>query len=221
MPPLASWHSGVFVDAAFFSKSYAERQMTPPWLDMQTARLRGDLFEAALSLHKAFIDAAAKPIRHNCGAFLDNYGTKSFDNPEKDSLITDLWATFFLVVPVVSTTFASVSKMFSRIGQEDLGWLLIDEAGQALPQAAVGAVLRSKRAVVVGDPLQIEPIVVLPESLTEKICENFTVDPELYNPPFASAQTLADRATGYLGSFETPFGTREVGVPLLVHRRCA
>ena len=74
---------------------------------------------------------------------------------------------------------------------------------------------------MVGDPLQIEPIVVLPESLTEKICDNFAVDPNIYNPPGASAQTLADRATGYIGSFETQHGTREVGVPLLVHRRCA
>lgn len=111
--------------------------------------------------------------------------------------------------------------MLAGLGQEDLGWLLIDEAGQALPQAAVGALLRTKRAVVVGDPLQIEPIVVLPESLTEKICDNFSVDATIYNSPGASVQTLADRATGYIGSFETQFGTREVGVPLLVHRRCA
>ena len=218
---LASTYSGAFVDGAFFSKSHAERQTTPPWLDAQTAKLRGDLFEAALALHKAFVDGAAKPIRHNCGIFLENYGAKSLGSPEKDSLIADLWTTFFLIVPVISTTFASVGNMLSGLGQENLGWLLIDEAGQALPQAAVGALLRSKRAVVVGDPLQIEPIVVLPESLTEKVCDNFSVDPNIYNPPGASAQTLADRSTGYIGSFETPYGTREVGVPLLVHRRCA
>ncbi len=217
----ASGHSGVCIDAAFFLRSHAERQTTPPWLDAQTAKLRGDLFEAALALHKAFVDGAAKPIRHNCGVFLENYGAKSLGSPEKDSLIADLWTTFFLIVPVVSTTFASAGNMFSGLGEEDLGWLLIDEAGQALPQAALGALLRSKRAVVVGDPLQIEPIVVLPESLTGKICDNFFVDTNIYNPPGASAQTLADRGTGYIGSFETPYGTREVGVPLLVHRRCA
>ena len=120
---LASGHSGVFVDAAFFSKNHAERQTTPPWLDAQTARLRGDLFEAALALHKAFVDGAAKQIRHNCGVFLENYGSKPLGSPEKDSLIADLWTTFFLVVPVVSTTFASVGNMLSGLGQEDLGWL--------------------------------------------------------------------------------------------------
>src|SRR5690606_35888762 len=39
--------------------------------------------------------------------------------------------------------------------------------------------------------------------------------------PAASAQTLADAATPYMAEFSTGPGTRTVGVPLLVHRRCA
>lgn len=74
---LAARHAGTFVDASFFSKSHEERQTTPPWLDAQTARLRGDLFEAALALHKAFVDGAAQKVRHNCSIFLENYGSRS------------------------------------------------------------------------------------------------------------------------------------------------
>ena len=146
------------------------KQKAAPGLDEKKARLRNDLFEATVALHKAFIDAAAKPIRHNLNTLLDGFGTRSLGSPEKDTLIPQLWSTLFLVVPVVSTTFTSVSRLFGTIGANEFGWLLIDEAGQTLPQAAVGALMRSKRAVVVGEPIQIEPVVELPDQLTEAMC---------------------------------------------------
>lgn len=213
-------HPGVFITDEFFALSHQQKQKTAPWLDKVAARLRNAVFEAAMELHRAFIDAAAKPVRHNLNVLMDGFGTRSLGSPEKDALIPHLWSTFFLMVPVVSTTFASVSRMFARIGPDDLGWLFVDEAGQALPQAAVGALLRTQRALVVGDPIQIEPVVVLPDQLTEAICGQFGIDALNYNAPGASVQTLADSATAYFGTFETKFGTREVGVPLLVHRRC-
>ena len=214
-------YPGVFISEDFFSLVHQQKQKTAPWLDKATSRLRNDVFEAAMGLHRAFIDAAAKPVRHNLNVLMDGFGTRSLGSPEKDAIIPHLWSTLFLLVPVVSTTFASVSRMFARIGPGNFGWLLVDEAGQALPQAAVGALMRTQRALVVGDPIQIEPVVVLPDKLTEAICGQFGIEPLAYNAPGASAQTLADTATSYFGTFETKFGTREVGVPLLVHRRCA
>ncbi|SHI39479.1 AAA domain-containing protein [Aureimonas altamirensis DSM 21988] len=217
---LSKQYSGIYIWEEFFEKRHADKQKAAPWLDEKTARLRHDVFEAAMELHRAFIDAAARPVRHNLNALMDGFGVRSLGNAERDALIPHLWSTLFLLVPVVSTTFASVSRMFGRIDPEEFGWLLVDEAGQALPQAAVGALMRTRRAVVVGDPIQIEPVVVLPDQLTEAMCHQFGIDPLIYNPPGASAQTLADSATEYFGTFETKFGTREVGVPLLVHRRC-
>jgi hypothetical protein len=108
--------------------------------------------------------------------------------------------------------------MFPKLGPEALGWLLVDEAGRG-PQATVGALMRRRRAVVVGDPTQIEPVVVLPDRLTEAVCAQSGVDPVVFNAPGASVQTLADSATAYYGTFETKFGS--IGIPLLVHRRCA
>lgn len=136
-------------------------------------------------------------------------------------LLPDLWSSFFLVVPSVSTTFASVGRMLKDIPTNSLGWLLIDEAGQALPQTAVGAIMRTKRAIVTGDPLQIEPVVTLPNNLTKSICEQFLVDPNRFNAPKASVQTLSDTVTSYFSEFNTKDGSRLVDVPLLVHRRCA
>ena len=40
-----------------------------------------------------------------------------------------------------------------------LGTLVIDEAGQASPQMALGAMFRCRKCIVVGDPKQIEPVV--------------------------------------------------------------
>ncbi|MFH4324795.1 hypothetical protein WAJ71_19840, partial [Acinetobacter baumannii] len=51
-----------------------------------------------------------------------------------------IWDSLFFVVPVVSTTLASFSRLFAGMGQDSLGWLLIDEAGQATPQSAAGAI---------------------------------------------------------------------------------
>src|SRR5690606_15643800 len=109
---------------------------------------------------------------------------------------------------------------FGKLPGNSLGWLFIDEAGQALPQAAAGAIMRAKRAVVVGDPLQIPPVISLPERLVREICGHFHVDHKEWSAPTASAQTLADRASRFQSSFEADQQARRVGLPLLVHRRC-
>lgn len=207
-------------DDTFFDQDDQIVQTAHLWFDDECSRERDDLFEAAMAVHRAFIDCAADPIRQNFAIFIESFGTRSLGTPAKDKLIPDLWSTFFLVVPIISTTFASVHRMFSRVPPETLGWLLVDEAGQAVPQAVVGAMMRTKRVVVVGDPLQIEPVVMLPNTLTEEICGFFGIDAMRFNAPEASVQTLADAASPYCAKFPIGSGHREVGAPLLVHRRC-
>ena len=200
--------------------SHCDKQLATPWFPAEAQRVRDDLFQAAIELHRAFIDAAAKPIRHNLGVLMSVMGGRRLRAGPQESLLGDLWTTLFLVVPLVSTTFASVERMLGRLPPESLGWLLVDEAGQALPQAAVGALLRTRRALVVGDPVQIEPIVTLPDQLTRTISLQIGVDPDKFTAPVASVQTLADAASPYVSEFQTRNGSRAVGVPLLVHRRC-
>ena len=109
--------------------------------------------------------------------------------------------------------------MFAHLGRESIGWLLIDEAGQALPQDAVGALWRARRAVVVGDPRQLEPISQVPAEFQERLRWPFEVDLR-WLPARSSAQTLADRQNKW-GTFVR--GDEEgvwVGAPLRVHRRC-
>lgn len=211
----------LIIDDEFLARTNAERQPTAPWLTAEEHRRRDALFQAALDLHRAFIDAAAKPLRHNLNAALQVLDGKGFADRGKDEMIPDLWSSLFLVVPALSTTFASVGTMLARMPAEALGWLLVDEAGQAAPQQAVGAIMRAKRAIVVGDPVQVQPVVLLPDRLTAAICRTFGVDPQRFGAPTASVQTLADDATAWFAEFPARQGSRTVGVPLLVHRRCS
>jgi len=210
-----------FIDDAFWGKAHADKQKASPWLDAEQQRLRDNVFVAAMALHRAFIDAAAKPLRHNLGALMNLFGGRPLPTDEKRALIPDLWSSLFLVVPLVSTTFSSVERMFRDLPPESLGWLFVDEAGQAVPQAAVGAIFRTRRAVVVGDPMQIEPVVTLPDRLPQAVCGHFGVDPDCFNAPEASVQTLADSASSFQTDIENQRGSRTIGAPLLVHRRCS
>jgi hypothetical protein len=209
------------IDADFWRKPHAVKQLTSPWFDAADQRLRDALFIEAMNIHKAFIDASAQYFRHNLGVLMMALSGKDFSDKKKQVLLPDMWASLFLVIPCISTTFASVGRMMKELPPESLGYLLVDEAGQALPQAAIGALMRTKRAIIVGDPVQIEPVVSLPDSLTRSICGEFLVEADRYNAPEGSVQTLGDQTSAFVANFVAPEAVRTVGVPLLVHRRCA
>ncbi|KAF1015550.1 MAG: hypothetical protein GAK31_01024 [Stenotrophomonas maltophilia] len=204
-------------DAGFHGLAHESKNLALPWLDRDLQSQRSELFEAAMEVRRAFIDAAAMPLLRNLNGLV---GRNFKLGADRRQLTSDLWASLFLVVPVISTTFASVERMLSQLPDESLGWLLVDEAGQATPQSAVGALLRTKHALIVGDPLQVEPAVPLPPVLTQAVMRGFKVDPDHFAAPNASVQTLADDGSLHCARFETTSGSRAVGAPLLVHRRC-
>lgn len=195
------------------------RELAAPWTDPAWNTDRTQVFLAALRLHRDFLAHEPLRMRQNLSAAADVVlGKAPRDLSESTALAA--WQSLFFVVPVVSTTFASFGRLFSHLGAEALGWLFVDEAGQATPQNAVGALWRSRRAVVVGDPLQLEPVLTLPFRAQQALRLDHGVD-ERWLPGRSSVQTLADHgmpAGTYLpGSDES----RWVGAPLRVHRRCA
>jgi len=94
-----------------------------------------------------------------------------------------------------------------------------DEAGQALPQMACGALWRAKRAVIVGDPLQIEPVNASPPLLSYHLSESFGLESSDLAGG-ASVQVLADRLNKYGTELKNKNNSIWVGSPLRVHRRC-
>ncbi|WP_216620839.1 AAA domain-containing protein, partial [Myxococcus xanthus] len=144
------------------------------------------MFIAALDVHRAFIEAHPTQMIANLGLASDWLSGKSLP-PDAAKLAME---SLCLVVPVISTTFASVPRMFPSIGSQAIGWLLIDEAGQAIPSHAACAIWRARRTVIVGDPRQLEPVSAMPQAVETMLADSLGVS-DGWLPSRVSAQGLA------------------------------
>ncbi|WP_314915544.1 ATP-binding protein [Pseudomonas helleri] len=196
----------------------SEIELLEPWIVEGWRQARAQVFIEALKLHRVFFQIEASRLRANLD-FITSTLTGSHYRGVSNSVVRSAWASLFMVVPVLSSTFASFARSFGSLGCAEIGWLLVDEAGQATPQAAVGALWRSRRAVLVGDPLQLEPIVTVSDAVLEHMRTRYQVDAH-WLPNRQSAQTLADQATPW-GRMAGPKDKKHwVGLPLVVHRCC-
>ncbi|WP_433558348.1 DEAD/DEAH box helicase [Pseudonocardia xinjiangensis] len=193
-------------------------QLCAPWADAEFTAARNRVTLEALRLHKAFILGAATLVRHNLTVAVT---ALNGNTTISDKALLAVWRTLFMTVPVISTTFASLPRLFGRLGREALGWLFVDEAGQATPQQVLGGIWRAQRTVIVGDPQQLEPIVTLPSTAQRALLKRYGVAEE-WLPDATSAQRVADRLNNYGTLLRDPIGDGStwVGAPLRVHRRC-
>ncbi|WP_118975918.1 DEAD/DEAH box helicase [Taibaiella koreensis] len=205
------------VDVNFFNKTHEQIHLSAPYTSEYINTLRGRILLKSLKLHRYAILSNAKQIKNNLQLFFDviNGRAKISNN---DTLT--LWNTFFFCVPVVSTTLASASRLFKNFKKETIGWLLLDEAGQATPQSVAGILWRAKRCIVVGDPLQIKPVVIQPEHLIKMLRAKNNVKDVLWSPLASSAQSLADRISAMGAHKREGEDVIWSGFPLLTHRRC-
>jgi len=219
---LAARHPGLVTvaDVANATDPDVREQMLPGNSDaFKDARAR--LFAAAMRVHLAFVCAAGPDLfDRNLRAALAMLQGRGEIQPIVQKAAEHLWATLALVTPVVSTTFASLSRGFAHMGAGSIPWLLVDEAGQAVPHQALGAIWRARRAVVVGDPFQVEPVMTMDRNVDAKLAERRGA-PDRHRATLASTQTLADAANPF-GAWVRPRAGRPVwvGCPLKVHRRC-
>ena len=194
-------------------KSSEDSQNACPWTFEEYDMAREALFYASLQVRKAFV-LESKCIKRNLFVY-EAYNNGKYTLAEKQQMFPHLFNALSVVIPVLSSTFASVGRFLKHAGNKSLGMLIIDESGQAVPQSALGAIYRTKRAVVVGDPLQVEPVVTIPNVLIDILGENTGVE-KCYRAIENSAQTFADN----INEFNGMIGNRQVGCPLVVHRRC-
>lgn len=193
-----------------------QQEQSSPWAHPEWRAARIRVFLAAMDLHRAFIEENARKMMANLALAMDALAG-GIPNGITRQIAFDSLA---IACPVISTAFASVPSLFGEMGAESIGWLLIDEAGQATPQAAAGAIWRARRIMAVGDPLQLEPVVTLPRTIEAALAASYGNVGSRWHPSRTSVQILADQTT--------PIGTTVgagddaiwVGAPLRVHRRC-
>lgn len=199
----------------------ARIQKSSPWGTKSLNILRSDIFIKALRVNEKLIELGAEGIAKGIGKTENLLRAKSREPDSKNAYLFE-WSTLFFCFPVISTTFASAARQFCLMAQpETIGTLIIDEAGQASALMAAGLLQRSKQALVVGDPMQLQPVVTLESeidhALAREMMETTDLKPHLrYLINNGSVQTLADEAS----PVKSKIGNTVVGVPLLVHRRC-
>ena len=226
--------SGVVLDMKFvddlFSKDESlsvSAQIKDPWFTERYNREREKLFYLSMKLNKEFV-LASKRCRDNLITLSQYWGMKPDENNERitfakedrEAFAAALYQTLFLVVPVLSSTFASMGTFLRDIKKpQSLGTLVVDEAGQAQPQMAVGALFRCRKAVIVGDPKQVEPVVTDDLNLLKKTFDDEELRP--YRSKMLSVQNFADKMNGFGTYLDNGSDYPDwVGCPLLVHRRC-
>lgn len=207
-------------------KESTEAQAANPWYTAAYNREREKLFYEALKLHKAFL-LGSKACLWNFKNLLllwkdprdDDKKVVTFSQRDKEAAFSSLLNTVFLLTPVLSTTFASAGNMLSAIRRPgEIGCLIIDEAGQAAPQMALGSLFRCRRAIVVGDPKQVEPVVTDELDLIKQVIQNDYTG--YYQSKTHSVQGFADRLNFVGTTYVEGEQKTWVGCPLTVHRRC-
>ena len=210
-----------------------DRERFKPYANELLKKEQEKLFLAALrvlifNVFLLSIDIAGK-INTLKSSFSHNVAEEEKEDVQKS------WGALFLTFPVVSTTFHSLASLFASVDTPNFfGTLIVDEAGQALPQMALGGLYRTKRALIVGDPLQLEPVVTIPKPVLQKIAKSINI-PDNFNCYLggvmkaikigetyldSSVQVLADRASIYRANITIKDCKIDVGIPLKVHFRC-
>lgn len=197
------------------------------WADSEFDREREKLLHCALALHREFV-LGSKCFRDNMHNLLMMWGYEdaqvekkgerrraNFSERDRNAGYPHLINTLFLLVPVLSTTFASVERLFGEVREPgSLGMLIVDEAGQSSPQIALGALIRSSSAAILGDPMQVEPVVTDEVDIIRRAIREEGLTP--YRAKNLSVQLCAD----HLNAWGTYLNGEWLGFPLTVHRRC-
>ena len=141
---------------------------------------------------------------------------------EKPIIPDKLCGTLSLMFPVITCTLLSVRNMLPWV-KECVDRVIVDESGMIPLHYTFPLLVRSRKAIVVGDPLQIEPIVNQSQQTLDRYFQQAFVDQALsqadyyrYSPNEINTATTYHRAAGVTEEDNDP----GEGIRLLEHYRC-
>ena len=182
------------------------------------------LFKLSLLLHEAYIIKHRKEILSSLNEiykpgkslFSTCYRSTYLYNEETTNKIRNLWEVFCLCYPVISTTLHSFERNKFHMILQLFDLIMVDESGQVMPHYLVSPIYRAKKALIVGDAFQLQPV------RKQKYPQIFEKHERLSNVgkhldlDSQSAQNLADSNTKYFDTLEG----KKIGLMLEEHRRC-
>lgn len=132
----------------------------------------------------------------------------------------DIYRDLSLLFPVFLSTLHSLRNLFPYPDYGCIGQLIVDEAGQIPLHQVFPALVRSRQGLIIGDPRQLEPVIILSRQEQEKYCEKAFVSQGLtaidYQRFSPTTTTAYERAAGTNGE---P-GDQGLGIMLEEHYRC-
>ena len=200
----------------FFIKEEKDLQLSSLYAKDSYLKLKAEVFKISLQLNEILFIKNIDTFSSQILFYIDNITKKDMTTQEIEQF-KNAFSCLSFVFPVISTSLASSYKMFKKI--DSYGILLCDESGQATPQSLIGLLNRANNALIVGDPLQVEPVFTAPEILVKILAEKYNIS-KIHSPLTSSAQQVADNANCYGSYYKINNEDVWVGMPLVVHRRC-
>ena len=141
--------------------------------------------------------------------------------------LTPCFVSTLYMLPSTFTAFEKQDNVWKDVPLfEEVDLLIIDEAGQALPQVSAVSFAFSKRALIVGDVDQIEPVWDLPVSIDRANLQSFDLldSEQQYDDFWLQSGLLASSGNvmrvAQRQCFYHQFKKLQRGLYLTEHRRC-
>ncbi|HGO9726857.1 TPA: hypothetical protein ACLECI_005539, partial [Pseudomonas aeruginosa] len=125
----------------------AQIELAEPWIIKDWRQTRAKVFLKAMQLHSTFFQIEAKRIQANLCFITYMLDTGRHSGVFRDA-IRSVWASLFMVVPVLSSTFASFARSFGSLNAGEKGWGLQENSrghGEACPQHLATATGRASQ----------------------------------------------------------------------------